>query len=436
MNIQNYRNKTMKNKNGLNRAQRRHSDEKCDKPHVSKNMALLVYPDDLPDDMKKNPLENDNDYLRRLAFMLAQKMELHECFCCYACIHTGEIYTYEDYYKERELIKAVKRAYVNGTNNLNYLLHKSNCALFDINDVRADAIIMNDEQFCDKYCYVKKEWIGKKTKKTHIHFIWHYDHNCTYRFNVITCYERLKLAFGCSTTAIPGILKPIIPYGDINCAVRYLTHLDAPSKKKYSTSDIVCINCNDAEYRVLKGAPACEFGGQSVVIKHFAEENNITEYCDLLEALLNNHEDTMLSFASSAKGKYFANKAVEAVKAKINSCEENKKHNEFLVIGNKLAEYMRRISHTNELDKDIIMTSSQISDTGASSYYDHEIYNEAEAHRMYEQYLREPDENDYFDNCGFVFDDKAYEYDEVEAQRMYEQYLREPDEYNPFEEDI
>ena len=329
-----------------NRQQRRHSDIGQNKNHVSKNMSLIVYPENLPEELQRKSIENKELYARRLARYLGDIMGLHPCYKCYACVHEDEVYSYSDYFNCRERILAVKTAYISGNKNLDYLLYKANEPSIKSDEAKLDAFRMSDDDYCKKYCYVQYKWILKKTKKTHIHFVWHYDHTVSFRFNVFSCAKKLESAFDCIGELIPGILKPIIPSGDINSAVRYLTHLDDKTKKPYHVSDIICIGCNDAQERVNKGAPPYEMGNLCIALKGFAAQHNIQSYADLLECLLGLEEYNLYNFANSSKGRFFAVKAVDAVRFKVHDQIENSRHTEQMRIETKLCECLKLLAQS------------------------------------------------------------------------------------------
>ena|GEM_PF-3867603 len=342
-----FKTKEFKSKNtSPNRQQRRHSDTGQNKNHVSKNMSIIVYPKELPKELQCKFPETNELYARRLAKYLGDIMDLQPCFKCYACVHEDEVYSYSDYYNCRERVLAVKTAYISGDKNLNFLLYTANEPTLISDKAKLDALHLSDDKFCEKYCRVKYEWILEKRKQTHIHFVFHYDHTVSFRFNVFTCAKKLESAFNCNCKSIPGILKPIIPFGDINNAVRYLVHLDDPTKKQYPVSDIICIGCNDAQERVNKGAPPYEMGNLCIALKGFAAQHNIQSYADLLECLLGLEEYNLYNFANSSKGRFFAVKAVDAVRFKVHDQIENSRHTEQMRIETKLCECLKLLAQS------------------------------------------------------------------------------------------
>ena len=342
-----FKTKEFKSKNtSPNRQQRRHSDTGQNKNHVSKNMSIIVYPKELPKELQCKFPETNVLYTRRLAKYLGDIMDLQPCYKCYACVHEDEVYSYSDYFNCRERVLAVKTAYISGDKNLNFLLYTANEPTLISDEAKLDALRLSDDKFCEKYCRVKYEWILEKRKKTHIHFVFHYDHTVSFRFNVFTCAKKLESAFNCNCKSIPGILKPIIPFGDINNAVRYLVHLDDPTKKQYPVSDIICIGCNDAQERVNKGAPPYEMGNLCIALRKFAAHHNIQDYADLLECLLGMEEFNLYIFAASTKGRYYACKAVDSVESKAHEQSENNRHAEIIKIAAELCQHLKSLTRS------------------------------------------------------------------------------------------
>lgn len=107
-------------------------------------------------------------------------------------------------------------------------------------------------------------------KKAHYHIILVYGSPTTYN-NVKSLTDRLN-------SPIPQPLENIKGY------YRYLTHKDNPEKYQYSDNEITCINgFNISDYVELTKAEVFEYKKK---IQQFIRDNNITEYCELLDELL------------------------------------------------------------------------------------------------------------------------------------------------------
>lgn len=107
-------------------------------------------------------------------------------------------------------------------------------------------------------------------KKPHYHIILCYGSPTTYN-NVLNLTQNIL------KQTIP------IPLEQVKGYYRYLTHLDNPEKYQYSSNDIKCFNgfCSD-DYISLTSTQINQI---KVEILKFIDDNNIIEYCDLLEIL-------------------------------------------------------------------------------------------------------------------------------------------------------
>lgn len=316
------------------------------KKYRGKIMALIVYIYSLPYEYQYKSDKNMVDYIKQLILKLSIIMCIDPCFKAYAILHEGEVFTQDDYDKERMLVGDVYTAYRNNADNseLKIKLFRANNTELRASDARNDALNMTKDEFCDKYCRIESEWIDIKIKKPHIHMIFYYDYKVDYRFNLYTIREKLAQEFADNDGRLIGILNPIIPYGDINYAVRYLTHIDNKNKKQYDPKEIICYNCNDAMERFLKAAPSDELGDKFLYLYHIAISFNLTSYVQLCSYLRYKNPE-MFEFAFTPKGSKLVREAAknayfENFKEKEDERRREEKYNtdQFFAILRKIAD--------------------------------------------------------------------------------------------------
>lgn len=103
-------------------------------------------------------------------------------------------------------------------------------------------------------------------------------------YHVILCYSG-PTSYNVVLALVNGVLgqpRPQ-PLEQIRGYYRYLTHMDNPEKYQYSESDIEAIN----GFNVRDYVPLTETEIDKILwdIQGFVEDNNITEYADLMEVL-------------------------------------------------------------------------------------------------------------------------------------------------------
>lgn len=124
-----------------------------------------------------------------------------------------------------------------------------------------------------------------EVKKLHKHCLLMFENNV----NQKRVTELLKGIFGESETgSIPGVLSPII-CPDRSGAVRYMAHLDSPSKAQYDVSDIVGHNGADPQ-EIIKFSMS-ETLHKMIEMEQFIEKADITSLCDFAPMIREDHID-------------------------------------------------------------------------------------------------------------------------------------------------
>lgn len=120
-------------------------------------------------------------------------------------------------------------------------------------------------------------------KKPHYHVITYYDNNTTQK-NVIK-----------NVTSLVNATIPI-KLESMKGMYRYHLHLDNPEKYPYSDSERIFINNFDTSS--VNSLTSTEIDSIKADILAFIEDNDILEYCDLLNSFRNSDFSNMLSVAS------------------------------------------------------------------------------------------------------------------------------------------
>ena len=137
--------------------------------------------------------------------------------------------------------------------------------------------------FC--YAYHDKDTteIGEH-KKNHYHVLICFDGPVTYH-NAKTYADRVGSA--------NGVIQPV---GSIRGMVRYFCHLDNPDKHQYSEDIIQCRNGFDPkDYFSLTVSQQKSFKRK---VTNFIRDNDITEYGELIDMLMDSDEMDMYDIAS------------------------------------------------------------------------------------------------------------------------------------------
>lgn len=119
-------------------------------------------------------------------------------------------------------------------------------------------------------------------KKPHYHVILIWDGPTTYN-NA----KKIMESFG-------GVVQPI-PIQSMVGATRYLCHLDDPDKHRYPVEDVVCLRGTDYHEQISKNANDTAFLKSMF---HFIEKNDITEYCDLIDLIIDEAMDDFFTLAT------------------------------------------------------------------------------------------------------------------------------------------
>jgi len=116
-------------------------------------------------------------------------------------------------------------------------------------------------------------------------------------------------------------LKATIPQGleAIKGYYRYLTHKDNPEKTQYSEADIVAVN--GFTIRDFVEMTRSEVTAEKRKIMRFVEENDITEYCDLLTEL--DKHDMFDTWEVAANNTIFADALIRSRRHKLEKVEKN-----------------------------------------------------------------------------------------------------------------
>ena len=105
-------------------------------------------------------------------------------------------------------------------------------------------------------------------------------------YHIILCYSG-PTTFKCVKAITDGLNQPIpIALEQVRGYFRYLTHKDNPDKYQYQEKDITTINDFDIDnYNDLS---ASQIKSIMIDIQKLIRDNDILEYCDLLDFLLDN----------------------------------------------------------------------------------------------------------------------------------------------------
>lgn len=136
------------------------------------------------------------------------------------------------------------------------------------------------------YAYHDKDFteIGEP-KKPHYHVVICFDGPITYQ-NVSTYAQRVGAA--------NGVVQPV---GSVRGIVRYFCHKDNPDKYQYSEDIIQCRNGFDPQdYFCLTVTQQKALKRE---ITSFIRDNNINEYADLIDILMDSELDDMYDIAST-----------------------------------------------------------------------------------------------------------------------------------------
>lgn len=125
------------------------------------------------------------------------------------------------------------------------------------------------------------------TKKKHYHAILMFSN----KKSATQVIGLLKSVFGAADNSIQGVATVLAEQclvHDIYAAVRYLAHIDNPDKAQYSANEIKGLNGAD----VMGKLKMTETETQDTVlaIQNFVADNDITEFCDLVDMASSNRE--------------------------------------------------------------------------------------------------------------------------------------------------
>lgn len=117
-------------------------------------------------------------------------------------------------------------------------------------------------------------------------------------YHIILCYSG-PTTFKCVKAITDSLNQPIpIPLEQVRGYFRYLTHKDNPEKYQYNDKEITTINDFDIDnYNDLS---VSQIKTIMIDIQKIIRDNNIYEYCDLLDYLLDND---LLSYLDVAQNK-------------------------------------------------------------------------------------------------------------------------------------
>lgn len=105
-------------------------------------------------------------------------------------------------------------------------------------------------------------------------------------YHIILCYSG-PTTFKCVKSITDSLNQPIpIALEQVRGYFRYLTHKDNPEKYQYDEKDITTINDFDIDnYNDLS---VSQINAIKIELQKIIRDNNIYEYCDLLDFLLDN----------------------------------------------------------------------------------------------------------------------------------------------------
>lgn len=122
-------------------------------------------------------------------------------------------------------------------------------------------------------------------KKAHKHCMAMFDSVKTVKQVV----EFFKTLYGASESgSVIGVLTPVLT-ADRSGTVRYMAHLDSPTKAQYDVADIT--GHNGADPNEIMKFSLSETLHKMIEIEKYIEENNITELCELSARIRETHID-------------------------------------------------------------------------------------------------------------------------------------------------
>jgi hypothetical protein len=125
--------------------------------------------------------------------------------------------------------------------------------------------------------------------------------------------DMLAELFGRSESgSIIGVAKPQA-VSDRSALVRYMAHLDHPSKAQYDVKDI--IGHNGADVAELLQYSRSETLDMMVAIEEYIEDNQIIELCDLSRAIRRDHPEWYTMVATQST--YYFSAFIRSYKAKL-----------------------------------------------------------------------------------------------------------------------
>lgn len=138
-------------------------------------------------------------------------------------------------------------------------------------------------------------------------------------YHIILCYSGPQ-TFNAVKTFCNGLNQPRPQALEaVKGYYRYFTHMDNPEKAQYSEEDIIHVNgFNIMDYITLTSAEVSVLKRE---VQNFIRDNNILEYCDLLDMLMDGEQweqldvaqNNTLLFSNYIKSRKY--KAMESVKA-------------------------------------------------------------------------------------------------------------------------
>lgn len=116
------------------------------------------------------------------------------------------------------------------------------------------------------------EHVAGTLKKAHYHFVFRFEGKCS-RKKIEMIRDAISLDHPCGF--------PVPCLGSIEGAIQYLDHTSAPEKHQYNRDDIVGFGNYDWQSKfILSSAQENEL---FLYVINFCRQNNITEYCDLVD---------------------------------------------------------------------------------------------------------------------------------------------------------
>jgi hypothetical protein len=140
-------------------------------------------------------------------------------------------------------------------------------------------------------------------------------------WHIIMCWSG-PTTYGVAKAMADKLCAPIPqPLESVRGYYRYLTHKDNPEKVQYNERDIVCINgFNIADYIELTRT---EITSIKRALVDFIRDENITEYSQLLEALIDS--DMAVEFDIASNHTMFLNSYIRSRKYSVAEKEAGKK---------------------------------------------------------------------------------------------------------------